>query len=200
MSSTAIAASKPFCRKLSVLRQAGQTAFGIWKASTNLRAARAGFWRPPSSVYRIGDSSHRLWLWQRPLLALRVSRSHCRKADGKIASTPQMDRITRTITPEDGARILMEAIRLHKDVTGERPQGLYVGRCSMNSMIWRRRRWLDYLSDAMLMDLPLLAPERKDRRPADYSLPRLMPMICALPPFRASIPATSFLPIWKDSF
>jgi OHCU decarboxylase len=50
---------------------------------------------------------------------------------------------------------LAEAIRLHAEVTGERPRGWYLGRCSMNTVrLVAEEGGFDYISDSYADDLP----------------------------------------------
>ncbi len=58
--------------------------------------------------------------------------------------------------PEDVERDhLNEAIRLHTEVTGSRPKGWYLGRCSMNTVrLAAEEGGFDYVSDAYDDDLP----------------------------------------------
>jgi OHCU decarboxylase len=50
---------------------------------------------------------------------------------------------------------LAEAIGLHAEVTGERPRGWYLGRCSMNTVrLVAEESGFDYISDAYDDDLP----------------------------------------------
>jgi len=50
---------------------------------------------------------------------------------------------------------LAEAIRLHTEVTGERPHGWYTGRCSVNTVdLVAREGGFDYISDSYADDLP----------------------------------------------
>jgi OHCU decarboxylase len=50
---------------------------------------------------------------------------------------------------------LMEAIRLHAEVTGDRPRGWYLGRCSMNTVrLVAEEGGFDYISDSYADDLP----------------------------------------------
>jgi OHCU decarboxylase len=58
--------------------------------------------------------------------------------------------------PEDAERAqLREAIRLHAEVTGERPRGWYLGRSSMNTVrLVAEEGGFDYISDTYDDDLP----------------------------------------------
>ena len=58
--------------------------------------------------------------------------------------------------PEDVERAhLAEAVRLHTEVTGTRPTGYYLGRCSMNTVrLAAEEGGFDYVSDAYDDDLP----------------------------------------------
>jgi OHCU decarboxylase len=57
--------------------------------------------------------------------------------------------------PEDEERAqIAEAIRLHTEVTGERPRGWYTGRCSVNTIALAAEAGMDYISDTYADDLP----------------------------------------------
>jgi OHCU decarboxylase len=78
-----------------------------------------------------------------------------KEAGWEIASHgTQVDRVPRHARG-GGARQLEEAIRLHAEVTGERPRGWYLGRCSMNTVrLAAEEGGFDYISDSYADDLP----------------------------------------------
>ena len=53
---------------------------------------------------------------------------------------------------------IQRAIRLHEEVTGERPRGFYQGRASMNSLRLGAEAGFDYLCDSYADDLPYWQP------------------------------------------
>jgi peptidoglycan/xylan/chitin deacetylase (PgdA/CDA1 family) len=54
---------------------------------------------------------------------------------------------------------MAEAIRLHAEVTGERPLGWYTGRCSMNTVrLAAEEGGFAYVSDTYDDDLPYWRP------------------------------------------
>jgi len=52
---------------------------------------------------------------------------------------------------------MVEAIRLHVEVTGTRPRGWYTGRCSMNTVALAAESGMDYVADSYADDLPYWA-------------------------------------------
>lgn len=133
--------------------------------------ARAGFWRLhrlfteldiPVTVYGVATA-----LARSPAQVAAMQ-----EADWEIASHGLKWIEYKDYTPEDERADLMEAIRLHKDVTGERPQGLYVGRCSMNSIdLATEEGGFDYLSDSYADDLPYWhQSEDRDQLIVPYTL------------------------------
>ena len=82
---------------------------------------------------------------------------------------------------------LVEAIRLHKEVVGERPAGLYVGRTSVNSVKLAA-------AEGGFAGSTMTATAMPSRR--NWSSPtRSTPTTCVSPRRRVSILATSSLPI-----
>ena len=53
---------------------------------------------------------------------------------------------------------MIEAIRLHEEVTGTRPRGWYTGRCSMNTVRLTAEEGFDWISDTYDDDLPYWVP------------------------------------------
>ncbi|WP_306262844.1 allantoinase PuuE [Pararhizobium sp. IMCC21322] len=133
--------------------------------------ARAGFWRLhrlfteldiPVTVYGVATA-----LARSPAQVAAMQ-----AADWEIASHGLKWIEYKDYTPEDERADLMEAIRLHKDVTGKRPQGLYIGRCSMNSIdLATEEGGFDYLSDSYADDLPYWhQSEDRDQLIVPYTL------------------------------
>ena len=58
--------------------------------------------------------------------------------------------------PDDERTQIQEAIKLHQEITGERPHGWYTGRCSDNTVrLVSNEGGFDYISDSYADDLPL---------------------------------------------
>jgi OHCU decarboxylase len=72
----------------------------------------------------------------------------------------------------DEAADMMEAIRLHGEVTGESPRGWYTGRCSINTVaLAARTGQFDYISDTYDDDLPYwIKAGRRDQLIIPYTL------------------------------
>ena len=115
--------------------------------------ARAGFWRlhrilterqVPVTVYGIATALARSPAQVQAMLA----------ADWEIASHGLKWIEYKDFTPEAERADMVEAIRLHTEVTGSRPRGWYTGRCSVNTVDIASEQGFDYLSDAYADDLP----------------------------------------------
>lgn len=116
--------------------------------------ARAGFWRlhrmftqaeVPVTVYGVATA-----LARSPDQVAAMQ-----EADWEIASHGLRWIDYRDHAEEDERRDLIEAIRLHKEVTGERPRGLYLGRTSVNSVkLASAEGGFDWISDTYDDDLP----------------------------------------------
>ncbi|MEM7778302.1 MAG: allantoinase PuuE [Pseudomonadota bacterium] len=116
--------------------------------------ARAGFWRlhdvftsrhVPVTVYGVASA-----LARSPAQVAAMQES-----DWEIAShgLKWIDYRNYDITAERAD--MLEAIRLHTEVTGERPRGWYTGRCSMNTIALACEVGnFDYVSDTYADDLP----------------------------------------------
>jgi chitin deacetylase len=64
-----------------------------------------------------------------------------------------------------------EAVRLHTEVTGERPRGWYTGRCSMNTVRLAAETGFDYVADSYADDLPYwLRIGERDQLVVPYTL------------------------------
>jgi OHCU decarboxylase len=116
--------------------------------------ARAGFWRlhrmfteadVPVTVYGVAEA-----------LARSPDQVAAMQAAGwEIASHGLKWIDYRDHAEADERRDLEAAVRLHAEVTGERPRGLYVGRTSVNSVrLAAAEGGFDWISDAYDDDLP----------------------------------------------
>lgn len=116
--------------------------------------ARAGFWRlwrmftgrkVPLTIYGVATAMQRS---PEQVAAMK-------EADWEIASHG-LKWVEHRDMPEEVERAaIAEAIRIHTDVTGERPLGWYTGRCSMNTtkLVMEEGGFL-YSSDDYADDLP----------------------------------------------
>lgn len=119
--------------------------------------ARAGFWRlhrlftsrnVPVTIYGVASALARN---PEQVAAMKA-------ADWEIASHGLKWVEHRDMPPEEEARQITEAFRLHEEVTGSPPQGWYTGRCSMNTVsLTAETRRLDWISDTYDDDLPYWA-------------------------------------------
>ncbi|QOL82192.1 allantoinase PuuE [Pseudooceanicola spongiae] len=115
--------------------------------------ARAGFWRLhrlftgagiPLTVYGVttalARSPEQLWAMQ--------------EAGWEVASHG-LKWVEYKDAPEEVERAdMVEAIRLHTELTGEAPQGWYTGRCSMNTVKLAAELGMKWVSDTIDDDLP----------------------------------------------
>lgn len=116
--------------------------------------ARAGFWRLhrlftgmgiPATVYGVATALARS---PGQVAAMKA-------ADWEIASHGLKWVEYRDMPEAEERAHLAEAIRLHAEVTGARPRGWYLGRCSMNTVrLVAEEGGFDYISDAYDDDLP----------------------------------------------
>ncbi|MGB0747680.1 MAG: allantoinase PuuE [Magnetospiraceae bacterium] len=116
--------------------------------------ARAGFWR----LHRLFTNYHV------PVTVYGVATALARSpeqvaamndAGWEIASHGLKWIEYKDFTEAEERAHLMEAIRLHKEVTGTRPKGFYLGRASLNTIdLAAREGGFDYLSDSYADDLP----------------------------------------------
>ena len=61
----------------------------------------------------------------------------------------------KDMSPEEERSHIQETIRIHSEVTGERPHGWYTGRCSENTVsLVAKEGGFDYISDTYADDLP----------------------------------------------
>jgi OHCU decarboxylase len=116
--------------------------------------SRTGFWRLhrmftqsgiPATVYGVATA-----------LARSPEQVQAMKdADWEIASHGLKWIEYKDFTEEEERLHLQEAIRLHAEVTGERPRGFYLGRASMNTVkLSVSEGGFDYISDSYADDLP----------------------------------------------
>jgi len=116
--------------------------------------SRAGFWRLhrlftkydiPVTVYGVATALARS---PEQVAAMQA-------AEWEIASHGLKWIEYKDATPADEAADMAEAIRLHTEVTGERPRGWYTGRCSVNTVrLVAEEGGFDYISDSYADDLP----------------------------------------------
>jgi putative urate catabolism protein len=116
--------------------------------------ARAGFWRlwrlftsrrVPVTVYGVATA-----------LARSPEQVAAMKEAGWEIASHGLKWIEYKDAPRDEeSRHLAEAVRIHREVTGERPFGFYLGRCSMNTtdLVMEEGGFL-YSSDSYADDLP----------------------------------------------
>ena len=116
--------------------------------------ARAGFWR----LHRLFTSR------DMPLTVYGVATALARspeqvkamkEANWEIASHGLKWIDYKDHTPDAERADMAEAIRLHTEVTGEKPRGWYTGRCSVNTVpLAAETGEFDYISDTYADDLP----------------------------------------------
>jgi OHCU decarboxylase len=115
--------------------------------------ARAGFWRlwrlftgrgVPVTVFGVATA-----LARNPEVV-----SAMREADWEIASHGLKWIDYRDMPRAEEAAQMDAAIRLHEEVTGERPLGWYTGRSSVNTLELGLERGFAYLADSYADDLP----------------------------------------------
>ena len=116
--------------------------------------ARAGFWRlhrlfterdVPVTVYGVATALERS---PGQVAAMQ-------SADWEIASHGLKWIEYKDFAPEDERAHLLEAIRIHTEITGERPRGWYTGRCSVNTVdLVAEEGGFAYVSDSYADDLP----------------------------------------------
>ena len=131
--------------------------------------ARAGFWR-----------LHRL-LADLPVTVYGVATALARSpeqvaamqdADWEIASHGLKWIEYRDFDPDEERQHLLEAIRLHTEVTGRRPTGWYTGRCSENTLqLVAEEGGFDYIADSYADDLPYwVRVDARDQLVIPYTL------------------------------
>ena len=115
---------------------------------------RAGFWRLhrfftgagiPLTIYGVATALARN---PEQVAAMKA-------ADWEIASHGLKWIEHRDMDPQEEARQIAEAMRLHEEVVGTPPRGWYTGRCSMNTVrLTAQSRHFDWISDTYDDDLP----------------------------------------------
>lgn len=116
--------------------------------------ARSGFWRLhrlftelniPATVYGVATALARSPAQVRAM----------QEAEWEIASHGLKWIEYKDYPAEKERADLQEAIRLHTEVTGERPRGWYTGRCSVNTVdLVAEEGGFDYVADSYADDLP----------------------------------------------
>ncbi len=116
--------------------------------------ARAGFWRVhrlftkmeiPATVYGVATALERA-----PAQVAAMQ-----DAGWEIASHGLKWIEYKDFDKDDERRDMLEAIRIHTEVTGARPTGWYTGRCSVNTVdLVAKEGGFDYVSDSYADDLP----------------------------------------------
>ncbi len=116
--------------------------------------ARAGFWRLhrlfteheiPVTVYGVATA----------LARCPSQVAAMQDADWEIASHGLKWIDYKDYTADEERSDLVETIRLHEEVTGERPTGWYTGRCSVNTVdLVAEEGGFAYISDSYADDLP----------------------------------------------
>lgn len=122
--------------------------------------ARAGFWRlyrlftgmdVPVTVYGVATALERS---PEQVAAMQA-------AGWEIASHGLKWIEYKDYSPEDERAHMAEAIRIHTEITGERPLGWYTGRCSMNTVdLVAEEGGFAYVSDSYADDLPYWQSEQ----------------------------------------
>lgn len=158
--------------------------------------ARAGFWRLhellkniPVTVYGVASA-----------LARSPNQVHAMMAAGwEIASHGLKWIDYKNIKPAEEAADMVEAIRLHTEVTGTAPRGWYTGRSSENTIrLASETGTFSYVSDTYADDLPYwIEVEGNDQLMIPYTLD-VNDMRFATPQGFNS--GTQFLDYLKDSF
>ena len=116
--------------------------------------ARAGFWRLHRMFTKVGIKPT-VYGVATALARNPEQVAAMQDADWEIASHG-MKWVEYKDCPEDVEREHIEqAVRLHTEVTGNRPKGWYLGRCSMNTVrLVAEEGGFDYISDTYDDDLP----------------------------------------------
>jgi peptidoglycan/xylan/chitin deacetylase (PgdA/CDA1 family) len=156
--------------------------------------ARAGFWRlwrlftgrkVPLTIYGVATA----------LMRSPEQVAAMKEADWEIASHG-LKWIEHKDMPEDDERkSIRESIRIHAEVTGDRPLGWYTGRCSINTTRLVMEEGGFYTLPTIIRTTCLTGWRgRKAANTSSFPI-RSTATTCALQPRRASIPATSSSPI-----
>ena len=133
--------------------------------------ARAGFWRLhrlfteldiPATVYGVATA-----------LARSPEQVRAMQSAGwEIASHGLKWVEHKDMDPDTERAQIAEAVRLHTEVTGERPRGWYTGRCSVNTVpLVAQEGGFDYISDTYDDDLPYwMTVDGRDQLIIPYTL------------------------------
>lgn len=160
--------------------------------------ARAGFWRlhrmftqsgVPATVYGVATA-----------LARSPEQVQAMKdANWEIASHGLKWIEYKDFTEEEEREHLQEAIRLHTEVTGEKPRGFYLGRASMNTVkLSASEGGFDYISDSYADDLPYwIEVQGKPQLVVPYTLDTNDMRFAAIQGFNSGDQFFSYL---KDAF
>jgi OHCU decarboxylase len=160
--------------------------------------ARAGFWRLhrlftkmdiPATVYGVATALERA-----PAQVAAMQ-----DADWEIASHGLKWIEYKDFSKDDERRDLMDAIRIHIEVTGARPTGWYTGRCSVNTVdLVAEEGGFDYVSDSYADDLPYwYAHDGRQQLVIPYTLDTNDMRFASLQGFNSGDQFYSYL---KDSF
>ena len=114
--------------------------------------ARAGFWR----VFRmLGDLPVTVYGVATALARAPAQVAAMHRAGWEIASHGLKWVEHRDMSVEEESAQILEAIRLHTEVTGKAPRGWYTGRCSMNTVeLAAKLGDFAYIADSYADDLP----------------------------------------------
>jgi OHCU decarboxylase len=116
--------------------------------------SRAGFWR----LHRMFTQAEVLATVYGVATALARSPEHVQAmqdAGWEIASHGLKWIEYKDFTEDEERAHMLEAIRLHTEVTGAKPQGFYLGRATMNTVkLSASEGGFDYISDSYADDLP----------------------------------------------
>lgn len=159
--------------------------------------ARAGFWRLhrlftgldiPVTVYGVATA-----------LARSPEQVAAMQAAGwEIASHGLKWVEHRDMPEEEERRQIAEAIRLHTEVTGQRPTGWYTGRCSVNTVRLTAEQGFDWISDTYDDDLPYwIEAGERDQLVIPYTLEANDMRFATAPGY---ITGEQFFQYLKDSF
>jgi chitin deacetylase len=159
--------------------------------------ARAGFWRLhrlftgakiPVTIYGVATA-----------LARNPEQVAAMKDAGWEIASHGLKWVEHKDMPEDEERAqIAEAIRLHTEVTGERPTGWYTGRCSMNTVRLTAEAGFDWISDTYDDDLPYwLEAGDRDQLVIPYTLEANDMRFATSPGY---IESEQFFTYLKDSF
>ncbi|MBD3802019.1 MAG: allantoinase PuuE [Thioclava sp.] len=160
--------------------------------------ARAGFWRlhrfftglnVPLTIYGVATALARA---PEQVAAMK-------EAGWEIASHGLKWVEHKDMAEEDERRQIVEAIRLHTEVVGERPRGWYTGRCSANTVrLTAEEGGFDWISDTYDDDLPYwLEVGDRDQLVIPYTLEANDMRFATAPGY---IEGEQFFTYLKDSF